>query len=53
MPEWLQVHHLEQEFYNRYGLDKLLNDTHKKHMGLWHKGASKSEKPKKRSVSRK
>ncbi len=37
MPEWLQVHHLEEEFYDKYGLDKLLNETHRKHMGLWHK----------------
>jgi hypothetical protein len=41
MPEWLQVHHLEQEFYGKYGLDKLLNETTKKHMGLWHKRSSK------------
>ena len=53
MPEWLQVHHLEQEFYNEYGLDKLLNDTHKKHMQLWHNKTIKSEKTKKRSVSKK
>lgn len=37
MPEWLQVHHLEEEFYDKYGLDKLLNETHRKHMELWHK----------------
>jgi len=37
MPEWLQVHHLEEEFYDKYGLDKLLNETHRKHMDLWHK----------------
>ncbi len=37
MPEWIQVHHLEQEFYDKYGLDKLLNETHRKHMQLWHK----------------
>jgi hypothetical protein len=53
MPEWLQVHHLEQEFYNKYGLDKLLNETHRKHMGLWHNKTIKSEKTKKRSVSKK
>jgi hypothetical protein len=53
MPEWLQVHHLEQEFYHKYGLDKLLNETHKKHMGLWHKGASTAAaKPKKKGASR-
>jgi hypothetical protein len=53
MPEWLQVHHLEQEFYNEYGLDKLLNETHKKHMQLWHNKTIKSAKTKKRSVSKK
>jgi hypothetical protein len=37
MPEWLQVHHLDEEFYDKYGLDKLLNETHRKHMALWHK----------------
>ncbi|MBE0481385.1 MAG: hypothetical protein IBX68_10460 [Dehalococcoidia bacterium] len=36
MPEWLQVHHLEEEFYHRHGLGKLVNETHRKHMGLWH-----------------
>ena len=37
MPEWLQVHHLEEEFYDKYGLDKLVNETHRRHMELWHK----------------
>ena len=36
MPEWLQVHHLEEEFYDTYGLDGLLNETHRRHMELWH-----------------
>jgi hypothetical protein len=37
MPEWLQVHHLEEEFYQKHGLDSLLNETHRKHMESWHK----------------
>jgi hypothetical protein len=37
MPEWIQVYHLEQEFYDKYGLDKLVNETHRRHMELWHK----------------
>ena len=37
MPEWIQVHHLEEEFYDKYGLDKLVNETHRRHMELWHK----------------
>ena len=37
MPEWIQVHHLEQEFYDKYGLDRLVNETHRRHMELWHK----------------
>jgi hypothetical protein len=37
MPEWLQVHHLEQDFYDTYGLGGLVNETHRKHMERWHK----------------
>lgn len=37
MPEWIQVHHLEQEFYDKYGLGKLVNETQRQHMDLWHK----------------
>lgn len=37
MPEWLQVHHLEEEFYDKYGLGKLVNETQRKHMRLWHR----------------
>jgi len=37
MPEWLQVHHLEEEFYEKHGMWELLNETHRKHMRLWHK----------------
>ena len=37
MPEWIQVHHLEEDFYDKYGLDKLVNETHRRHMELWHK----------------
>jgi hypothetical protein len=37
MPEWLQVHHLEEEFYDKYAPGSLLNETHRKHMELWHK----------------
>jgi hypothetical protein len=42
MPEWLQVHHLEEEFYHKYGLDRLVNETHRNHMKLWHKSPAKS-----------
>ena len=37
MPEWLQVHHLEEEFYDKYGLEKLVNETHRRHMEMWHR----------------
>jgi len=37
MPEWLQVHHLEEEFYDEYRLGDIVNETHRKHMGLWHR----------------
>ena len=37
MPEWLQVHHLEEDFYNEHGLSSIVNETHKKHMEMWHK----------------
>jgi hypothetical protein len=37
MPEWVQVHHLEEEFYDKYGRGGLVNETHRGHMGLWHR----------------
>jgi len=37
MPEWLQVHHLEEEFYDKYGLGNLVNETQRKHMRRWHR----------------
>ncbi len=37
MPIWLQVHHLEMEWYEAYQADGLLNETHRRHMDLWHK----------------
>ena len=37
MPEWLQVHHLEEDFYNERGLSSIVNETQKKHMQMWHK----------------
>lgn len=36
MPEWIQVHHLEQGFYDDYGLSSLVNETQRNHMALWH-----------------
>lgn len=36
MPEWAQVHHLEQGFYDEYGLGSLINETQRNHMALWH-----------------
>jgi hypothetical protein len=52
MPEWLQVHHLEQEFYDKYGLEKIVNETHRKHMSLWHKKSSRAGNSEKKSATK-
>jgi len=37
MPLWLQAHHLEIEWYDKYQKKELVNETHRRHMNLWHK----------------
>lgn len=37
MPLWLQAHHLELEWYDRYQAKGLVNETQRHHMQLWHK----------------
>lgn len=37
MPIWLQVHHLELEWYDKYEVKALVNETQRRHMDLWHK----------------
>jgi len=37
MPMWLQAHHLEIEWYDKYQIKDLVNETHRHHMALWHK----------------
>lgn len=35
--EWIQVHHLDLDFYDKYMSPELLNKTHREHMDTWHK----------------
>lgn len=37
MPVWLQVHHLEMDFYDKFVAPNLVNETHRQHVELWHK----------------
>jgi nitroreductase len=37
MPLWLQAHHLEIEWYDKYQIKDLVSETHRHHMVLWHK----------------
>lgn len=37
MPMWIQVHHLEMEWYDKYQREGIVNQTHRSHMDLWHK----------------
>jgi len=37
MPMWIQIHHLETEWYDKYQSKKIINKTHRTHMDLWHK----------------
>ena len=37
LPVWLQVHHLDIEFYEKYMNPELLTETHRRHNELWHK----------------
>ncbi|MFH2044329.1 MAG: hypothetical protein ABIK92_04195 [Pseudomonadota bacterium] len=34
---WIQVHHLDLEFYDKHMVPGLINDTHRSHMKHWHK----------------
>jgi len=36
IPIWLQVHHANTDFYERYYADGVITESHKKHMSLWH-----------------
>jgi hypothetical protein len=37
MPMWLQVHHLDMDWYEQYQIPGMVNETHMKHMDLWHR----------------
>jgi hypothetical protein len=37
LPVWLQVHHLDIDFYEKYMNKELLTETHRRHNELWHK----------------
>ncbi|MBN1366543.1 MAG: hypothetical protein JW967_01270 [Dehalococcoidales bacterium] len=37
IPCWLQVHHLEVDFYKKYYAKGLITEAHENHMKLWHR----------------
>jgi hypothetical protein len=37
MPMWLQVHHLDTDWYDAYQVPGIVNETHRKHMDIWHR----------------
>ena len=37
LPAWLQVHHLDIDFYDKYLKNEMLNESQRRHMHLWHK----------------
>jgi hypothetical protein len=36
IPCWLQVHHLEIDFYKKYYAEGLITNAHENHMNVWH-----------------
>ncbi|MFH1350333.1 MAG: hypothetical protein ABII26_05285 [Pseudomonadota bacterium] len=36
LPVWLQAHHLDLDFYEKYLEKGMISETHRNHMGLWH-----------------
>jgi len=37
IPVWLQVHHLDVNFYDKYLAPGMITEAHRQHMQLWHK----------------
>lgn len=37
LPVWLQVHHLDVDFYDKYFPPEMITRDHRDHMELWHK----------------
>ncbi|MBN1368553.1 MAG: hypothetical protein JW967_11570 [Dehalococcoidales bacterium] len=37
IPIWLQVHHINNAFYEKYYSDGILTEAYKKHLRLWHR----------------
>jgi hypothetical protein len=37
MPIWLQVHHVEVEWYDKYQVPGLVGELHRRHIESWHK----------------
>jgi hypothetical protein len=37
VPIWLQVHHLDLDFYKKYYPNEMVTEAQRRHMGLWHK----------------
>ena len=36
IPVWLQVHHLEVDFYDKFFAKGMITEAQKNHMALWH-----------------
>jgi len=36
LPVWLQVHHLDIDFYDKYFPKEMITHEHRQHMSLWH-----------------
>jgi len=37
MPIWIQIHHIETEWYDKYQVDGIISDHHRTHKERWHK----------------
>ena len=37
---FIQAHHLDTDFYDKYFKDGAYLDTHKNHFDMWHKGTN-------------
>jgi hypothetical protein len=37
MPMWLQIHHLDVDWYDKYQIDGIINENIRQHLDKWHK----------------
>jgi hypothetical protein len=37
IPIWLQVHHIDIDFYEKHYAEGIITEAHRNHMELWHK----------------